>query len=353
MTNKRVDALRAKFSQLKIDGFLVTDPVNIYYLSNFTGDDGVLLITESNKYLLTDSRFEEQIKVKNADWQAVITRNYLEEACVLANQAHLAAIGFEDTLAYCSYDVLDETAICDIVPFNGLIEELRSVKDPDEIKLISNSCSLADEGFDYVIKNIAPGQTELDVANNLDHYMKTHGAFAQSFETILASGEHTTWPHGTATARKLRPGDLITLDFGYFVAGYTSDVTRTFGFGKQNDQVKKIYQIVLAAQQATIAAVAPGVSGAHLDDVGRSLIERAGYGKYFNHGMGHGIGLGIHELPNVGKRYPDVMKPGQVITIEPGIYVPGVGGVRIEDDVLVTPSGYEVLTKADKPFLEL
>lgn len=353
MTTRRVKKLQAKFAEFKIDGFLVTDPLNIYYLSGFTGDDGVLLITEGNKYLITDSRFEEQIKAENPDWNAVITRNYLKNACGLAQADHLAAIGFENTIDYASFDFLDETAVCDIVPFDGLVEQLRAIKDDQEVSILKKSCALADEGFQFVIEHLKAGQTELDIANDLDYFMKKHGASAQSFETIVASGEHTTWPHGTATSRQITNGDLITLDYGYFVDGYTSDVTRTFSLGKQSEKVKEIYQVVLEAQKATIEAVSAGVSGAHLDDVGRSMIEKAGYGKYFNHGMGHGIGLDIHELPNVGRRFDDVMLAGQIITIEPGIYVPGIGGIRIEDDVLVTENGSEVLTHSDKNLLEL
>ncbi|GBG95065.1 Xaa-Pro aminopeptidase [Ligilactobacillus salitolerans] len=353
MTMPRVANLRSKLAELKIDGFLVTDPLNIKYLSGFTGDAGVLLITENQQYLITDSRFEEQVKVETPDWQTVITRNYLGSACDLAQKASLAAIGFEDSIDYASYDFLDETAVCDIVAFNGVVESLRSVKDENEIAALKESCRLADQGFDFVLSHLAAGQTELDVSNDLDYFMKKHGASERSFETIVASGEHTTWPHGTATTREIKNGDLITLDYGYFYAGYTSDVTRTFSLGQQNQQVKEIYQVVLEAQQATIAAVRAGVSGAQIDQIGRSLIQKAGYGEYFNHGMGHGIGLDIHELPNVGTRYPDVMQAGQIVTVEPGIYVLGLGGVRIEDDVLVTATGSEILTNSNKQFIEI
>lgn len=353
MSDVRLEKLRTKFLESKIDGFLVTDPLNIYYLSGFTGDEGLLLITSTDKYLITDSRFEEQIKVENPDWNAVITREYLKAACDIAAKQHLDAIGFEDNLDYASYDLLDETSVADIVPFSGFVEELRAIKDDEEIALIKKSCALADDGFKFVIDNLKEGQSELDLANDLDYFMKKHGASAQSFETIAASGEHTTWPHGTATSRKIVQGDLITLDYGYFVDGYTSDVTRTFSLGQQSQEVKDIYQLVLEAQQATIEAVKAGVTGAQLDHTGRSIIEKAGYGKYFNHGMGHGIGLDIHELPNVGQRFNDVMQAGEIITIEPGIYVPGVGGIRIEDDLLVTSTGSEVLTKSNKNYLEL
>ena len=353
MNTNRVSNLQKKVAQLKIDGFLITDPLNIYYLSGFTGDAGVLLITENDKFLITDSRFEQQIKTENPDWKAEITRDYLQVACDIAANDHLTAIGFENTIDFASYDFLDETAECDIVPFDRIVERLRAVKDEDEIALIKKSCALADKGFDFVIDQLKSGQTELDIANDLDYFMKKNGASTQSFETIVASGEHTTWPHGTATDRQITQGDLITLDYGYFVSGYTSDVTRTFSLGKQSEQVKEIYQLVLQAQQATIDAVAPGVTGAHLDQIGRSIIEKAGYGEYFNHGMGHGIGLDIHESPDIGKRFPDIIKPGEIITIEPGIYLPGVAGIRIEDDILVTEHGYGLLTHANKDLLEI
>ena len=354
-SKQRVANLRQEMAKLHIDGFLVTNPANVKYLSNFTGDEGILLVTENGKYLITDSRFEVQIADENPDWTFIETRYYLKEALEAANKEHLASIGFENTIDYASYDYLDENAVCDIVPFGGVIEDLRSVKDPREIELVKESCDLAGKGYQYVLDNVHPGQTEREVATKLDYFMRMNGASEWSFESIVASGERTTRPHGTFTDKKIENGDLVTLDFGYYLNDYTSDVTRTFGIGKgmQDDKVKEIYDVVLNANQKTIEAVKAGVNGQDLDRIGRDYITKRGYGEYFNHGMGHGIGLSIHELPNVGRTYREFMREGQVITSEPGVYVPGVGGVRIEDDILVTKDGHEVLTDFSKKLIEV
>lgn len=342
----RIAKLRKKMAQVSIDCFLVTNPANIFYLSGFTGDDGLLLITETKTYIITDARFEMQLQSQAPSWQHVITRNYLQAVCDLVAANKLVALGFESSLSYAEYDYLDENLVSDIVAFTGLIEEIRSVKDEAEINKIKAACKLAGRGYNYILDKFkqTDALTERQLATELDYFMKKNGASDKSFETIVASGERTTWPHGTASDKVITQGDLVTLDYGYYLDGYTSDVTRTFAYGAQSNKVEKIYQLVDQARALTIAAIKAGVSGKKLDQIGRDYITDAGYGKYFNHGMGHGIGLSIHELPNIGSRYDDVLKAGQIVTIEPGIYVPGVGGVRIEDDVLVTKTGYEILT---------
>lgn len=353
MSRRRVEELRRRMQEMSVDAYLVTNPSNRYYLSGFTGDDGVLLVTEDHRYLITDTRFEEQIAHDQPDWEAKITRNYLRTACELCTENHIAAMAFESSMSYSEYEVIDEQSESDIVPLSGVIEDIRSVKSPEEIDAIRRACALSGKGYQYVLDTIRPGMTELEVSNELDYYMKKNGSEERSFETIAASGDRTTWPHGTATTKKVEANDMFTLDFGYYVDGYTSDVTRTFSVGSQSDEARKIYETVLEAQHRTIEAVREGVNGQELDRIGRGYIEDAGYGEYFNHGMGHGIGLDIHELPNVGYSYKEYMKAGQIITIEPGIYVPGVGGVRIEDDVLVTKDGYEILTDFSRDYTEV
>ncbi|MFT8423940.1 MAG: Xaa-Pro peptidase family protein [Liquorilactobacillus sp.] len=344
MSSKRVANLRELMTKMSIDSFLVTEPLNIYYLSGFTGDDGLLLVTENNQYLITDDRFGQQVKANHSDWKFCNTRNYLKTACELVEKEHLVAMAFEDVISYQNYDFIDENSSSDIVPVSAVIENLRAVKDQDEINKIRESCKIAGKGYEFMLQNIHVGQSELELSNEIDYFMKKNGTEEKSFETIVASGERTTWPHGTATAKLLEDGDLITVDFGYYYQHYTSDVTRTFSLGKQSQKVQDMYQIVLEAERRTIEAIKPGISGRELDEVGRGFIEKKGYGKYFNHGMGHGIGLDIHELPNVGSRFPDIMESGHIVTIEPGIYVPGTAGIRIEDDILVTETGFEILT---------
>ncbi|EJE98690.1 M24 family metallopeptidase [Liquorilactobacillus mali] len=353
MSSKRVENLRELMVKMSIDSFLVTDPLNIYYLSGFTGDDGLLLVTENSQYLITDSRFEQQIKANHSDWKFCKTRNYLKTACELVEKEHLSAMAFEDTISYQDYDFIDENAVSDIVPVSAVIEKLRAIKDQNEINEIRESCKIAGKGYEFMLQNAHVSQSELELSNELDYFMKKNGTEEKSFETIVASGDRTTWPHGTATRKLLEDGDLLTVDFGYYYHHYTSDVTRTFSLGKQTQKVKDLYQIVLEAERRTIEAIKPGVSGRKLDEIGRGFIEEKGYGKYFNHGMGHGIGLNIHELPNVGSRFPDIMEAGHIVTIEPGIYVPGTAGIRIEDDVLVTETGFEILTNFPKDYCEI
>lgn len=353
MNAKRIMKLLTQLEQMSLDSFLVTDPVNIFYLSGFTGDAGVLLITNDEQYLLTDSRFEQQAQEELTGWRIVITRDYIGEVCRLAERLKLTVLGFEDSLVYRQYDYLDENAVCDIVPITNVIEKLRSVKEPDEIKIIKEATALAGKCYRNFLQVVRPGCSEVELANWIDIYMKQNGASERSFPTIVASGERTAWPHAVASSQRIAPNDLVTLDFGYYYQGYTSDVTRTFALGQQPAEIRRIYETVLQAQQKTIAAIRPGISGDELDKIGRSFIEDAGFGAFFNHGMGHGIGLSIHELPNIGHGFSNELLAGQVITIEPGIYVPDTGGVRIEDDILVTKNGYEILTDFEHSYREI
>mgnify|MGYP001405289659 CR=1 FL=1 len=355
--NQRIARLQKKMQEMHFDCFLVTDPVNRLYLSDFSGDDGVLLITAENNFLITDRRFEKQVAQECPSWTLCLARDYLQQVCDLGEKLHLTALAFENSISYAAYDFLDENFPGDLAAVDQVIEKLRSIKDPTEIKVIKKTCQLAGEGFKatvtFIKENFSAALSELDVSHYLDEFMLQNGATEKSFTTIVASGEHSTWPHATASKRQIQKNAPLTLDFGYYYHGYTSDVTRTFVIGQPQEKFKQIYQIVLKAQQATIAAIKPGITGGQLDQIGRQIITAAGYGKYFNHGMGHGIGLAIHELPYIGLHANDPLVAGQVITIEPGIYLPQVGGVRIEDDILVTPQGHEVLTDFDRQYFEL
>ncbi|KRL01323.1 xaa-Pro dipeptidase [Liquorilactobacillus capillatus DSM 19910] len=339
--------------QMSLDAFLVTKPVNIRYLSGFTGDAGILLITEQAGYLLTDSRFEQQAQDELTGWETIITHDCLKKACQLAEQLRLVALGFEDSLSYRQYDYLDENAMCDIVPLADVVEELRSIKEPIEIEKIRKAGKLAGKCYQVLLRKVQPGYTELDLANWVDGYMRQHGASASSFPTIIAGGEKTAQPHAAATARKITSNELLLLDFGYYYQGYTTDVSRTFAIGPQSSKVKEIYAVVLEAQRRTMMAIQPGIAVQELDHIGRSYIESCGYGAFFNHGMGHGIGLEIHELPNIGNGFTAKLQVGQVVTVEPGIYLPGTGGVRLEDDILVTKDGHEILTDFERDYHEL
>lgn len=351
--DQRCQRLRQKMQEASVDAYLVTSADNIYYLSGFTGDAGALLITEQERYLITDARFETQIAQTNPWLKAVITRDYFGQALELCERENIIALAFEESLSYQVYDQLDEHASCDLVALSGLIEALRLQKSATEIEKIKASCSLAKAGFAHVLKIARPGLKEQELALELDYYMRKNGASQVSFETIVASGPRSALPHGVASNKKLALGDLVTLDYGYFLEHYTSDVTRTFALGKVDPKLEEIYHIVSEAKQLTIEAVRPGITGKELDRIGRDYITQKGYGKYFEHGMGHGIGLNVHEGPYIGKTSIEALQPGQVITIEPGIYLPDLGGVRLEDDILVTETGYENLTDFYQEYYEI
>ncbi|MHC9532547.1 M24 family metallopeptidase [Dellaglioa sp. L3N] len=257
-------------------------------------------------------------------------------------------MGFESSLSFLEYDQLDEELTSDLVPFTNIIEELRRSKDSGEQAKLIKAGKLADAAFNYIVKTIEVGQTEIEIADCLDAYIKDLGATNESFETIVASGVHSTWPHATVSNRKIQNQDLITIDFGYYYEEYTFDVTRTIVVGSISDELKKIYDVVLRTQEHVISLIKPGLKLSELARVANQMIDEAGYGAYFN----HGIGLSIHELPNF--RLDDlngVLEVGDVITIEPGIYVPKMGGVRIEDDILVVETGFQMLTDSSKKLM--
>lgn len=347
----RLERLRKRFAKLYIDAMLITKEENIYYLTGFDllQGDGALLVTADYAIIISDARYQTALADFDSDEViATISSDYFGAVDKLCQGFNIDVLGFEDTISYSDYDQLDEILAADIVPQTDLVESQRAVKDSDEVAKLNRAAQLQTAGYQYILSQVKTGMTERQVANQLDFWMKEHGAQKASFDTIVASGPNSAEPHATATDRQLQDGDIVTLDFGYFVDGYTADMTRTFAMGKPDPQLRQIYDVVNTARQQVIKAAKPGIRGDQLDAVGRSLIEEAGFGDNFQHGMGHGIGLSIHELPSsysVGR--DDVkFKANQVITVEPGIYLPGLGGVRIEDDILLTHGDAQVLTTA-------
>lgn len=351
MNFDRIKQLQSTFEKLSIDAFLVTDTTNMFYLSGFEGD-GVLLITDTQQFLITDLRFELALENHDKKLEIKFTRDYLGAVSDIIREKGLTVMGFESSISFLEYDQLDEILVSDLVPFTNIVDELRRVKDKDEQVKLIKAGKLADEAFNYIVSTIEVGQTEIEIANRLDSYIKNLGAMSESFETIVASGIHSTWPHATVSNRKIQDQDLITIDFGYYYENYTFDVTRTIVVGSISDELKHIYESVLTTQERVISLIKPGIKLNELARVANETIAEAGYGKYFNHGIGHGIGLSIHELPNIKLDDSNsVLQTGDVITIEPGIYVPNLGGVRIEDDILVTENGYHMLTNSSKKLM--
>lgn len=338
-----------------IDGYLVTSSANLRYLTNFTGTAGMAFITLDQAFFITDFRYTEQAS-EQVQGMTILQHqgDIVGEIIKLMDKESVNVLGFEDAfMTYAEYSIFEEVIDAELAPASGLIEKLREQKDEGEIAIIQKACAIADEGFEHVLKMIRPGMTEIEVANQLDFFMRSLGATGTSFDTIVASGARSALPHGVASEKMIEQGDLITLDFGCVYQGYVSDITRTFAIGDPGQQLKDIYQIVLAAQQKVLEVAQAGVTGAQLDAVARDLITEAGYGEAFGHSTGHGIGLEIHEGPNVSRSNEVRLMTGNVITDEPGIYLAGLGGVRIEDDLVILAEGNRVLTHSPKELIIL
>lgn len=350
----RIKRMRQRMRAEKIDAYIVIRPENGRYLSGFTGREATLYITSEKAFLLTDFRYIEQAKAESQGFEIIN-----------AGQDHVASVaeigqlgqrvGFEgDYVTYEDYVKLKAAfSQAELLSLPDLVSHLRSVKDESEIKLIRQAVKIADDAFVEVLKTIEVGETEEEIGLNLEFFMRLAGASGASFDFIIASGVRAALPHGTASSKRVQLGEFLTMDFGAIYQGYCSDITRTIFLGKPEDKHREVYEIVLAAQRAGIEAVAPGRTGKEVDAIARTLIEEAGYGDYFGHGLGHSVGLAIHEGPNLNKRENRMLEPGMVVTVEPGIYIPEWGGVRIEDIVLVTENGCEVLTQAPKDFIIL
>jgi len=354
----RHKSVRDAMKHLKLDGLLLTHPPDLAYLSNFTGDDSIGLITEKELHLITDFRYEEQAALE-AGWLKVTIRdNKMEDALIKAiTSAKVKRIGFEANFATVGQiDALqraikkDEKDV-ELVPLENVMSNIRKVKDDHEIDLIRKSVAVAEEAFEAIREEIKAGQTENYLAGLLVLELRSRGASNSSFPVIVAAGANSSLPHyrpGEALVQRDQP---LLFDWGALVKGYCSDLTRTLMIGRVSPKMKQIYKVVLDAQTAAIKFLRPGVTTIQADRVARDVIEDAGFGKQFGHGLGHGIGRDIHELPTLRKTGTDEeLRPGMIVTVEPGIYLPGEGGVRIEDDVLITHSGCEVLSSLEKSF---
>lgn len=359
----RHQAVRAAMKALKLDGLLLTHAPDLAYLTNFTSSDAVGLITEKDFRLATDFRYKEQAAIE-AGW----ARLHLREAKMSDLLAHVFSetkvkrVGFEAN--FTTVGQIDALQIAlkgqdgagigsplkvELVPLDNVMVNLRKVKDDHEIDLVRKSIGIAEEAFQAIREEIKVGQSESYLAGLLEFEMRSRGASGSSFPAIVATGANSSLPHYRPQETLVAADQPLLFDWGAVYKGYCSDLTRTLMIGRLSPRMKKIYQIVLEAQQAVIAFLRPGVRTQQADRVGRDLIEKAGFGKEFGHGTGHGIGREIHELPSLRKiGGDDELRPGMIVTVEPGIYLPGEGGVRIEDDVLITHSGCEVLSSLDK-----
>jgi Xaa-Pro aminopeptidase len=350
----RLNRLRAGLPE-GLDACLIVKPENRAYLTGFTGSNGYALVSRDAAWLLTDFRYVEQAAVEAPeftvqDYQASLY-DFLQQ---LLAEHKLQKLGFEsDFITFSIYQALKEKLQAELVPQTGLVEKLRMVKDAAELSAMRQAAAIAEEALRQTLPKIKVGVSEAYIALELEIAMRRLGADRASFDFIAASGPRSSLPHGRASSRLIEAGDFLTLDFGAVYNGYCSDMTRTFVLGEPSAKQLELYNTVLKAQLAALAAVRPGVLGKDVDKVARDIISEAGYGERFGHGLGHGIGRAVHEGPSAGTKGEDALQPNMVITIEPGIYIPDWGGVRIEDMVVVTPSGCENFYSFSKELLVL
>lgn len=335
-------------------GLLVIKKENKFYLSNFTGSGGYLLVTSKKKYILIEGKYEKQAQEQCKEFSIVVLRdkNFLECLREICKKNDIEELIFEeDTVVYSLYKELEKLPF-KLVESGNLLENQRVIKKYNEIEILKKSCDIAQKAIEMALDEFTIDMNEKDLADSIERNAKKLGAEKIDF-IIVASGKRGALPHGRPTDKKIELGELVTIDFGSIYRGYHSDITRTYAVGKVSLKLKEIYDIVKEAQQLGVSMIKPEMDTKEIDKVVREYIKNAGYGEYFVHGLGHGVGIEGHEKPFLNEYENNILKAGMVLTIEPGIYIPELGGVRIEDTVLVTNNGYELLTTIPKEFKEI
>ena len=354
---KRVQEL-IKHSTLAADaGILIHKPSNMFYLSGYTGE-GLLVITHETRAIVTDFRYVEQAQREAPGWQVHSIsplKGHIKLSAELAAKAGIRTVLYEDDQVTVKQYAAIQQAFegCQFRPLNQLPEKLRQVKDAGELSHIRRACAISCQAFEQLLPRIKPGMTEKQIKHDLEFTMLALGADGIAFSTIVASGPNGSLPHAIAGDRQLQKGDMITFDFGALSGGYCADMTRTIALGEPDPQMRKIYDIVLHAQKTCQDALAPGKDCKAIDQIARDIIGEAGYGECFGHGLGHAVGIDIHEDPRLSQTANATLEPGIVMTVEPGIYVPGLGGVRIENSCVITQDGAESLVTAPRELIIL
>lgn len=353
--------MQNKFSEIlksKNDCVIITSPENRRYFTSFNSSDGFLVITSDETIFFTDSRYIEAAQNQITACKSVLLKRVSETIVPYLKEKNIENIYLETerlTVAelnslkkafdFCKVEAKEEV--------DEIINKLRSVKTEKEIDYIKKAQQIAEDAFEYILKFIKVGVTEKEIALELDFYMLSHGAEAVSFETIAVSGKNSSMPHGVPTDKRIENGDFITMDFGAVYNGYHSDMTRTVIVGKPTEKQKEVYETVLKAQKSSLEVLKSGITGVKADKAARDIIENAGYKENFGHGTGHGVGIEIHETPNLSPYSKATLETGNIVTVEPGIYIPDEFGVRIEDMALITDDGYINLTSCKKELIIL
>lgn len=356
MHSARLNGIRKQMSVKGLEAMLITNMQNIFYLSGFTGSTAAMVITGEHSYILVDPRYSIQARneckfSEVRDYSGIST---ISAAAGLIKDLKPKSVGYEaENLVISSFGKLRRTLGVGIKSRStvGMVEKLRAKKDDGELGIIRSACKLVDATFERIVKEIKRGMTERDVALLVDTTMRKLGAEHEGFLTIAAAGVNSACPHHSPTDAVLSDGQFLKMDFGPQYNHYNADITRTVFIGEPTAKHREVYQIVLDAQMKAIESIAPGKKCSGIDAVAREYIASKGYGENFGHGLGHSLGIDVHEEPRFSKTCDTVLEPGMVMTVEPGIYIEGWGGIRIEDDVLVTESGFEVLTKATKDLI--
>ncbi len=355
-----IEKLKAFLTE-DMQGILITDAYSLRYYTGFSGGEGVALCTKQEGILYVDSRYTEAAGNETKAAGSGFTVREFNHASPLYDQlrsqlgsAGVTAVGFEDRSLVCStFTKYHKELGVNLLPLEDTLLNPRQIKTELELSLLRKAEEIGDLAFSHILKVLMPGITELEVAAELEYVMKKNGASGLSFDTIVASGLHSSMPHAVPTDKKLEMGDFVTMDFGCIYHGYCSDMTRTVVIGRASEEQRRIYETVLHAQLKAMEGLRPGMKCVEVDRIARDFISEAGYGTYFGHGLGHSVGLYIHESPALNTRDETVLQPGMIETIEPGIYIPGFGGVRIEDMGVVTEQGYRSFARSPKMLIEL
>lgn len=353
--SERITRIRSRFPEVHVDGILFLDMKNIRYLTGFTGSDGVLLIENEREILLVDGRYTNQARIEVRHASVIEYRDKLKGIESILMESAADTVGFEAmSMSVNAYLILKERVRSLILkPMSTEMSGIRAVKDEAEIARMKKASEISFQAMETVRGLIRPGSMEKDIALELEYQMGRNGAEQAAFPTIVASGENSSLPHAQPGLRKIERGDIVTIDYGAVYEGYHSDETWTVLVGHAGDKQQDVYSIVKEAHDRALEAVKAGIPCREIDQVARSFIEDKKLGAYFSHGTGHGVGLDVHEAPRISNQSEQVLERGMVVTIEPGVYLPGLWGVRIEDMVLVRDDGCEILTKMPKKFTVL
>lgn len=348
----RMDRLRQFLQDTGLSGVFIKGLSSIRYFTGFSGDDSLVFVDKEQAIIITDSRYTLQAAAQAPE---CLVFEHTDGLWEIAGKLNISGkrIGFDgDCFSYHDFDCLRNQMVDANLSSISLVD-LRSIKDETEIELIKKAVDISDKAFEFMLNNLHPGMSETEAAALLEFEMRRLGSEGVSFATIVASGIRSALPHGIATSKILENGDFVTFDFGAIYAGYHSDITRTVVMGNASSWQQELYELVREAQLLGIKNARAGITGAELDAIVRSYIISHGYGQYFGHGLGHGVGLDIHELPVASKRGKEKLETNMVVTVEPGIYIPGKGGVRIEDVIVIAPDGCNILTNASKQLFEI